>query len=320
MSTFFCLILFFISIYYISTDIDFDSLLGIIKHYDLSKMLLLFLCLIIIIIPNAFRLTFLSTYKKRINVFLCYKATILCLALNNILPAKLGELAKLVYLKDKARIAYTDALNYVFWERFADINLIAMISLFLLSNLDNKSYFYATATICSVGWLGLFLCCYYNEKINKLTNKIPNEYLRLTVENFLNLLNKQYNYRFFVCLILHTTFIWFLYFGFTYVILIHITHLNLSMMETVTVFIASAIAMTIPSTPGAFGPYEALMMITLSAFGISREHALSASLLLHLVQYIPTTILGLLVMMQAGYKIRFVSKKSSYQIKLDMKT
>ena len=55
---------------------------------------------------------------------------------------------------------------------------------------------------------------------------------------------------------------------------------------------AVSLAMFIPSIPGHIGVYHLASVVTLSIYGISEADARAFSIVLHLVQYIPTTLIG----------------------------
>ena len=62
--------------------------------------------------------------------------------------------------------------------------------------------------------------------------------------------------------------------------------------------------MSIPSSPGAIGVYEASIMAPLIHFGVDKEQALASAIVLHMIQYIPTTIVALLIMLKTGLGTR----------------
>jgi uncharacterized protein (TIRG00374 family) len=54
-----------------------------------------------------------------------------------------------------------------------------------------------------------------------------------------------------------------------------------------------AVALVLPSAPGYIGPFQAGTVEGLALVGVSRETALSLSIVYHLINYIPITIVGL---------------------------
>jgi glycosyltransferase 2 family protein len=54
-----------------------------------------------------------------------------------------------------------------------------------------------------------------------------------------------------------------------------------------------ALGITIPSTPGFFGPFEAVIVAVLALYGVPRDLALSYALAFHLTTFVPITVFGL---------------------------
>lgn len=54
-----------------------------------------------------------------------------------------------------------------------------------------------------------------------------------------------------------------------------------------------ALGISIPSTPGFFGPFEAVIVAVLALYGISNDVAFSYAISFHLTSFVPITLLGL---------------------------
>jgi len=55
------------------------------------------------------------------------------------------------------------------------------------------------------------------------------------------------------------------------------------------------IGVAIPSAPGAVGTFHGIVAFGVSLFGVSAEISMGFAIILHLVNYIPLTALGLLL-------------------------
>jgi hypothetical protein len=53
------------------------------------------------------------------------------------------------------------------------------------------------------------------------------------------------------------------------------------------------LGISLPSTPGFFGPFEAVIVAVLALYGVSKEVAFSYAIAFHLTSFIPITLLGL---------------------------
>jgi len=71
---------------------------------------------------------------------------------------------------------------------------------------------------------------------------------------------------------------------------------------------AVAFGVTVPSTPGYFGVIQLLFMLVLKLFTDDREGVFAASIVYHLGQYIPVTLLGLYFFNRTGLKVSQVQE------------
>lgn len=72
---------------------------------------------------------------------------------------------------------------------------------------------------------------------------------------------------------------------------------ELTLVEAVFVTAAINLGVAIPSSPGFVGTYQWLGVSALALFGIGQESALAFAIVLQAVWYVPTTIVGLLILL-----------------------
>jgi len=109
---------------------------------------------------------------------------------------------------------------------------------------------------------------------------------------------------FMVLLGFYTFMCWLLYAAATFLVLLWVARLPISGAHAGAVFVISALGMAMPSSPGALGVFEAAVVFSLGLFGVDRSQGLAAALVLHMVQYIPITLTGLLVLGKSGLNLR----------------
>jgi uncharacterized protein (TIRG00374 family) len=71
----------------------------------------------------------------------------------------------------------------------------------------------------------------------------------------------------------------------------------------VLLLIALQIGVRLPSSPGSIGVFHYLCVVTLSLFGVERSVAFSYGVILHLVMYLPPSLLGLVYLGRSGYSL-----------------
>jgi len=230
-------------------------------------------------------LTFRSTY--------C--ASLVGLALNNVLPAKAGEIAKAVWIGRDHGLSLDASLGIVFMERFFDVNVLALLSLWFLWQQGQIRVLSLFLLCLAGGWAVLFLFRarpewgHFWERL-PLPTKITNFLTRFTLS-----LVGQMSPRRLVWMTVSSLCLWTFYAFQTGVCLNWAAGLGFSWTETVAVFALSSLGMLLPSSPGAVGVYEAVMLTVLMAYNVPRDQALAVTLFSHMAQFIPVTVVGGLV-------------------------
>ena len=104
--------------------------------------------------------------------------------------------------------------------------------------------------------------------------------------------------------------VWTLYAVPTVMVVLWVAGLKLTLGQTMAVFILSAVGMALPSSPGAVGVFEAAVIFALNQlFHVDKETALAIGFLLHMIQFIPTTLIGLFVLAKSGLKLKNIRQE-----------
>lgn len=287
--------------------IDFSQLWSTIVCYDDVALLWTTAFTFVGYGVMALRLNFLSNFAA--GNWLCFKAFLMSMAVNNIVPAKLGELAKAFYLRRECRFSLSRSITMVFWERFFDLNAILAMGLVVAFHFKLKMAFVPLAGAVGGIWLALWFVRTCPDFVGRIIDKMPSNRLA----EFLAELKLQVLHGvtplFLVVLGLYTTVCWILYAGSTFLVLLWVAKLQLSWGHAAAVFVISSLGMAMPSSPGALGVFEAAVVFSLGLFGVDRSQALAAGLVLHMVQYIPVTLAGLLVLGKSGLDLRKIRER-----------
>jgi len=81
-------------------------------------------------------------------------------------------------------------------------------------------------------------------------------------------------------------------------------NLKLSFLAGLFLLLAIQVAKIPPSVPGKIGIFEYAVILALSLFNISKGHALSYGIALHLVSFLPKILLGLVFLPRVGISLR----------------
>ncbi len=282
--------------------INFGLLFDTIKNYSILAVVGTILFQFISYGTMAMRLDYLSRYKAGNKT--CLKAFLLSMAVNNIVPAKLGELAKAFYFKRECSFSLGQSVSMVFWERFFDLNAMLFLGTIVAFMFKVNVAFIPLFLVVSSIWAGLFFIRSFPTLSHKLIQLVPVERARgFLAEIKLQILHGV-SPLFLLLLGAYTLLCWIFYSGTTILTLFWVAHMPVTFWQAMTVFVISAVGMATPSSPGSVGVFEAAVTFSLGLFGIDKEQALAAGLVLHMIQYIPVTVLGIAVLARSGLSLQ----------------
>jgi len=277
-----------LAICYITYDVDFNLLIQSFIKYDFIGIIILFGIYLLGFLILTYRWMYLS--KKQCQFRLSFESVLLCIGVNNITPLKIGEVVKLFYLKDRMAYPLSKSLALMFTERLFDL-LILSFFLFLVSfsfEIVDVDILIIIGFICLI----LFVAILSKPKIilRIIFRKFP-ENKKKFFSNMLKTLARFSLTEWFV-VSFYSLLLWMSYFMTSYYLITYQTDFNLDLPQIIIVFLGGAIGMAIPSTPGGLGIVQAGYVIALGLFGINKEEAIGFAIVVHMVQYIPTTLFG----------------------------
>lgn len=255
---------------------------------------------------RGIRLHYLVSQQCNLRVFTATNIVVLGYAVNNILPARLGELARIGMLHERTGLPIVQCATVTFLERVLDG--IAILILFLFSSqLVGSSSRIIGDTVQIVGAVllsGLFLISIAVLFPHQLTrfalllakglSARSQEILLRAVSYIINgvayLRSPKNALRIFIW-----SFIVWLIESLTFLFVLPASELAMNPLEALFVMSVVNLAILIPSTPGYIGPFHYFVMKSLMLFGVVQSKALSYAFVVHSVIYIPLTIWGLAI-------------------------
>lgn len=217
---------------------------------------------------------------SQLSFKISFETMIVSTALNVLLPAKLGELSKALYLKKFYQFSYYRAVSIIIIERFFDI-----VALFLLICL--WSYFYFSDPIIknsmiSIGSFIALVVIFFNTKpMLLLIKKIPFQWPRVYGQKIYKQINKLFKNSF--SIFSYTAILWFVYLFSNIVFFKYAVHFCLSDRNVLGLFIFSSIALALPLTPAGIGAFEGAVVLFLTLHGVSKEDALMSATVYHII-------------------------------------
>jgi len=222
----------------------------------------------------------------------CTASEILCLAFNSLLPARLGELVKILYLSACSRLKVSDLLGKVFFERLMDVTALFAIVFIAAAFFLDRSVVIAMAAGLAVLWAA-FAALLLSGRL-KFAGHALQRLMKFTAilrESVKPLLHART-----LCLILlWTGFIWAMNLTHLYLVCNLLFHFELGAggigLMCAAVFMSSAFS----AAPGGIGVMESAVVFVLSSLGKDAAQAAAAALVIRFLYVVPPMCLSLAV-------------------------
>jgi len=225
--------------------------------------------------------------------------------LNNILPWRLGELGKAVIMGSQEGMSILRALSTIFVERSYDIFLALALLVGLLPlaagiNTGMTSFMF-------IGGLFALILLFFSIAIKRpawidsFLSKLPGGMNRWGPywERFREGFRALENTRSFLISFGWLAFSWFLA-GWVYWLALRAITPEAEVSWAFFMLPVTLLGSAIPSVPGYIGVFEAAGVLALTVFGVSGGEALAATLLLHGMIYVMTTVFGAIALTTEG--------------------
>jgi len=281
--------------------VDFSRLWQVLSEFRPGAMLLYAAAVLATTLIPGLRLRFLT--GNRIGAATGLRACLLGLAVNNVLPARLGEMAKAVYLRREASVSLGHALEMVFWERFFDLSALLCLGVAVAALLGQGLILYPLLAMVGGGWVFLAVLRLRPQAAHACLRLVPGERLRLFAVEMLGLLEARLRADFLLRLAGLTALTWAGY-ALTYGLgLCLVAGFPVDPTLVLTFFAVVTLGFALPAAPGGMGVFEASAVLALGWFGVDKDRAFAVGLALHMLQYIPVTLAGLGVLAASGLSL-----------------
>lgn len=234
------------------------------------------------------------------------RAMLIGLFFNNVLPARAGEAARVVALKQSVGTSRAEAVGTVVIERAYDVLSVLMILFVTLAWLPPVTWLRAAVVLAvclSVGIATILIALiFFGQRplrfLLRPLGRLPflgAERMEQAAENLVQGLAGLRRPGLAAAALAWTTASW-LAFGLSAWFVMLGFDLGLSPMASMLVIIAVALAMILPSSPAAIGVFEAATLVALKAYDVPSSQGLSYALVLHALNFIPYIVAGLVVL------------------------
>jgi uncharacterized protein (TIRG00374 family) len=291
--------------YYIFHDIDISLLLPALKSYSVFWLIVAVASVILSDLILALRWRSLS--QKSCSLKASFESIVFSVLTNTILPAKLGEVAKLFYLQKLYKIKLSHGFSLMLTERFFD-----MLILGILVVLSAQIYWH-DESIQLFGWIVILLIVALfflikNPISRKLIHYFPTKFLRRWLirlyHHFQIVLAKES----IITLTLWSIALWLSYIITTMMFFSAVMDLQLNITQLFIATMVSFIAFSIPLLPAGSGTFQAGIIFILTQYGIGKEEALIGSIVLQLIMILPSTIISLIIIQKKNLSLKELTR------------
>ncbi len=257
--------------------------------------------------------------KREIRVTSAIRVLIIGLMINNLLPAKMGELARGYLMGEREKLPKTLCLSTVAVEHLLDILILTVFLIFLLPFVTLPPWLRtggvtvgltAAAVIVALflamrreekvlGWLGRFL--------RILPDRFQNKIQAILNHIFQGLRVVTGRYIFFASGAIF--FMWLSAFAMAYFVLLA-CGLFLPFQAAVMAIVFAAFGKIIPSSPGAIGTFHYLVLLVIMSFQVSKEMALGYAIILHALSFLIESSLGIALVLAGNLSLGKIARQA----------
>ena len=304
-------------IYFAVRRVDFRSVLatyGKVAVWQIAALALLAVCDLFI---RGLRWKLLIAPCRNAGVFTMTKLETIGLALNNVLPLRLGEIARAAIGAPLVNVPFFTLIATIVVERVLDTFSMAVIFLIAIQLGGGISWIkdYSGVIWMLLGGVaaGLGLLIFLDELLvhSKSFSGALDRFPRFGrfVRQIATGAEALRNFKLAVPIICLGLALWLLN-AFEFYLAARSLHLNpaLSYLNSVIVWGVGAIAVSLPAMPGYFGTWDIAIQRAVSAWGIDPATGLAYAAYIHITLYIVMTSLGIIFLYQTGNSLGGVWK------------
>jgi uncharacterized protein (TIRG00374 family) len=261
-----------------------------------------FVALAVAILIRAYRWGLLFVPAARPPLRVVWNAVLVGYFFNMLLPARAGELARIMYLNRRAAVSHTQAAATVAVERGYDTLILLLLFFAALPWLPSVGWVRGAAALAFVLASALLLVAFvawrwHGRPLRRLLRPLVRRgvlaeervdaWAHLLGEGLAGLTRPGTV----AGVGLWTTVSWFVLSLSNWFVMLAFD-LGLSPAAGLLVAVATAVAMILPASPGALGVFEAAVVVALDSYGVPTSEAVSYALVLHALNFVPFVVAG----------------------------
>lgn len=297
-----------VCVYLAFRKVDFSNMLAAWQTANywwlVPAVLLMFLSLWL----RAVRWGYFMEPIKHVRTPKLFSAMMIGYMANNLFPLRLGEFLRAYAIGKSAGVSKAASFATIIVERIFDVlSLLAILALTVFYH-TFPDWIEKTAWMIFVASVGFIIfVVFLMEKTEQTLHAVDvmlrpapaqlSEKVRAILRSFLEGFAVFKRAEHYWTILWQSVLIWLSYAGIVYVSLIAFgldTAYNLPLITSLVVLVMVSIGIMIPSSPGYVGTYHLLCIQGLAFFSVPTSEAAGFAVVLHVVNFIPVTLVGLL--------------------------
>jgi uncharacterized protein (TIRG00374 family) len=259
-------------------------------------------------VVRALRWQYLFPAATRPPYVPVFEATLLGQCFNNILPARAGEVARIVALHRTAGTSRAETTSTVVVERVWDVLVLLALLFVFVPWMPHVTWLHTAAVLAVILFVAaaasVLVLLRWGEKpflvLLRPLARLGLPFLTLeraehAAASFVRGAASLRGWRLGLAALGLTAVSWIPLALSTWMLMLGF-HLGLSPVAGLLVTIATGLSLVLPSSPGAVGVFEAAALVGLKAYGLDKADALSFAIVLHAANFFPYVLAGGLVL------------------------
>jgi uncharacterized protein (TIRG00374 family) len=289
-----------------------------LKNFDYLYLLPALALYITGFVFRGFRWQCMLAPLKIVSFMSSFSVVMIGFMANNILPLRMGELVRAWAIKKKEGISGSAGFATIVVERVYDgltlVGLFVFVLLFSATSSEVKRYAALGAPIF-LGVFGLLLYAAFRpdsaSTLIKRATKILPRRLHARADGMVDLFMPGLH---FLCsgkrqavVISYSVLIWFIE-GCVFWCIMRGFDLNAPAYAAFFTLVIVNIAIMVPAMPGYVGTFDLPAVAALAPFGVGKDAAIGYIIVVHALQYVSVTALGLYYMNASGWSLREIEE------------
>lgn len=258
----------------------------------------------------------LRTLEPKVTFGSCAWPFLVSISLNNLLPFRAGDAVRVMGFRNELRSSAMRLLGTLFIERLLDLmTLLAVFFVCLLGVAEGKvpeNFVRLASMVAAAGVVAVFGILLFSRAVKRLIHRFADntyfvrhgwsETLKRSSDHFLDVLGLLRTPVLTFQLIGLSLLVW-LFEGAVFATVAHSLTSQLPLASAWFALATGTLATLLPSSPGYVGTFDYFTMLGLVAYGADRDHAAAFAIIVHVILWLPLTVVGMMYFLRPGARM-----------------